>query len=366
MKRRNVQFPEDMYVGDLYLKRNRKQTPLDAMRWKGKEACGICAGVAIGRRAIPCDNDDVLILSLSKSFQKSGKSLPAIAIAEEGVDLLVAESVMPEEIDVLTKFDKVKGLYIKDSPDLDDDSIAKLSTMQELEALSLHCGLTDDNFFHYDKTKTKIKGIGIEKLSLLPKLRALRLNFGPHQLHYIGSSQPTKHKIDLTILKQFENLTELDLRDVRMTSEIIDSIACLNKLTKLSVQWFNENIVKLKELRILEVAGHQMNGYKCDRQKFLEQLPELECLVIGGWMKPRDDDKWSTDQNGIDLKRLLSIPRLKKIIIREGLAEGEKNFVSLVNPSPEWKVQDLVSDCYIKDTLTFKNRYRFSCTFVRL
>ena len=68
---------------------------------------------------------------------------------------------MPEEIDVLTKFDKVKGLYIKDSPDLDDDSIAKLSTMQELEALSLHCGLTDDNFFHYDKTKTKIKGIGI-------------------------------------------------------------------------------------------------------------------------------------------------------------------------------------------------------------
>ena len=98
-------------------------------------------------------------------------------------------------------------------------------------------------------------------------------------------------------------------------------------------------------------------------RSFSNSYRSWNVLLLEGGL---NDDKWSTDQNGIDLKRLLSIPRLKKIIIREGLAEGEKNFVSLVNPSPEWKVQDLVSDCYIKDTLTFKNRYRFSCTFVRL
>ena len=180
---------------------------------------------------------------------------------------------------------------------------------------------------------------------LMLKLGKLDNNFKKEELETVKSlflnskdSNGNDEEIDLTILKYFTNLEELELSNLTINNEIT---VMLSKLKRLEAITFNKcSFENPNVLQMLKV--HSLNIVNSDIQdtKFLESLKILKKLSLIGFLLPNNrNNKINLEELYIDNTNLyefnlLKIPlrkKLKKLCISDDIYLSNRNYIRNLN-----------------------------------
>ena len=153
---------------------------------------------------------------------------------------------------------------------------------------------------------TKITDVGIEHLKPLENVVELNLYYA----EYITDTA-------LAHLREWKRLEVLNLRGVRLTSQVFENLARLTSLRSLDIAFTEveddgfEQLSSLTKLESLALGGNRLSGTALASLKL---LPALRSLDAGG-MQRVDSGRWGLALSDDNLRRISELTELRELTL---------------------------------------------------
>jgi Leucine-rich repeat (LRR) protein len=153
---------------------------------------------------------------------------------------------------------------------------------------------------------TKITDVGIEHLKPLENVVELNLYYA----EYLTDTA-------IAHLRGWKHLEVLNLRGVRLTSQVFEHLAQLTTLRSLDIAFTEveddgfEQLSSLTKLESLALGGNRLSGSALSSLKL---LPALRSLDAGG-MQRVDSGRWGLALSDENLRRLSELPELRTLVL---------------------------------------------------
>jgi Leucine-rich repeat (LRR) protein len=175
---------------------------------------------------------------------------------------------------------------------ISDADLERIGEIQSLRKLNL--------------AHTRITDVGIERLKPLRNVVELNLYYA----EYITDTA-------LAHLREWKNLEVLNLRGVRLTSQVFEHLSQLTSLRSLDIAFTEveddgfEQLSSLTKLESLAMGGNRLSGTALSSLKL---LPALQSLDVGG-MQRVDSGRWGLALSEDNLRRLSELTGLRALTL---------------------------------------------------